>query len=337
MRGHLKGGKKMIIHKRKIGRELLYYRALNRRTQLNQSARKLLDNHERGYQGELNYDEVYDDSLNHLYVFRGIYLKIDNSTIQCDSLIVSDNGFILHEIKNYSGNYAYEDEKWLVRNFQISEDPLSQLKRTMNNLLKIKYNNNFNFAIEGKIIFPNIDFSLNSAHENIWKYIVLRNQLRRYLNSFKDYPVTDYATQLVDFINAHIVEDPFFKEKANFNELKKGVYCRACGSFDLTKSKVQFKCNSCNHIDTVHTVILLAIADLSILFYDEKITRSKIMTLLDGKVSSSTVTRILQKYCLTVQKGAWTAYKFKYYDFDEAYSAEIRTWRYQDSPIRLLS
>ena len=143
----------MIIHERKVGRELLYYRALSRRMKLDTATKKSFEIHERGYKGELTYDEVYDETLNHLHVFRGIYLKVNNSIIQCDALIVSDNGFILHEIKNYSGNYTYAEEKWLVRNFQISEDPLMQLKRAMNNLLKIKYNYNLNFSIDGKIIF----------------------------------------------------------------------------------------------------------------------------------------------------------------------------------------
>ncbi len=327
----------MIIQERKPGRELLYYRALSRRQELDQNNKKLLDIHERGYKGELTYDEVYDETLNHLHVFRGIYLKVNNSIIQCDALIVSDNGFMLHEIKNYSGNYTYADEKWFVRNFQISEDPLSQLKRSTSRLLKIKYSYNINFSIEGKIVFPNIDFSLTSDYDNLWKFTIMRNQLKSHLASFKDYPVTHKAAELVEIIKSHIVEDPFFNIRADFNHLKKGVYCRACGSYDMEKLKFHFRCSSCNHCDTIHTVILMAITDLNTLLNKEKITRKQVWMLLNGQVGLSTITRVLKKYCNIQNRGAWASYQFKYYDFEDAYKSESRVWRYKDSNVTIIN
>ena len=333
MRGYLKEAQKMILQKRRIGKELLYYRALSRRMKLDNDTQKSLDIHERGYQGELVYDAVYDETLTHLYVFRGVYLKVRNTIIQCDSLLVSDNGLILHEIKNYSGNYTYEDEKWLVRNFQISEDPFIQLKRATNNLLKIKYNNQINFSIEGKIIFPNIDFSLTSTEDKIWNSTIMRNQLRKYLSSFKTHPATNQAVELVEIIQSHIIDDPFFNVSTDYNLLKKGVYCRACGSFNLTRTVVHFKCHDCSHRDTIHTVTLLAIADLSILFQNTNITRQQVYAYLDGQVSLSTITKILKTYCDAVSNGPNTSYKFNYYDFDDAYNLKSRTSRYKDSPI----
>lgn len=327
----------MIIEERKIGKELLYYRALSRRMHLNKEAQKRLEIHERGYEGEVTYDKVYDGVLNHLYVFRGVYLRVEDSTLQCDSLIISDNGFIVHEIKNYSGNYKYEGEKWFVRNFEISEDPLIQLKRTMTKLIKLKYANNLNFTIEGKIVFPNIDFSLSSAHDNIWDFTVMRNQLKRHLSSLKNYPVTHHAVELVEAIQSHIVEDTFFDKVADFDQLKKGVYCRSCGSFDVAKSNVHFKCNVCSHQDTIHTVILSAIAELNALFYNQPITRSKVWDILGRQVGRTTIINVLKKYCEVNGSGSNTTYRFKYYDFDEAYKSEVRLWRYKDSTIKSLN
>lgn len=325
----------MIIHQRKIGKELLYWRALSRRMELDKESRKTLEIHERGYQGELTYDNVYDEHLNHLYVFRGIYLKVGNSVLQCDALMVSDHGLIVHEIKNYSGNYNYENEKWFVRNFQISEDPLSQLKRTTNKLLKIGYKQNMNFTIEGKVVFPNIDFALTSTDEIVWSNIIMRNQLKRHLIGFKDYPVTQNAVQVAEIIQSHIIDDPFFNAVADFDQLKKGVYCRACGSFDVRKSKFHFKCNTCNHKDTIHTVILSAISDLNILFNKQNITRNQVWLLLDKQIARSSISRVLKTYCVIQSKGAWAAYTFKYYDFEDAYKSELRNWRYKDTPLEV--
>lgn len=327
----------MIIHERRISKILLYYRALSRRMNLNPEEQKVYEIHERGYQGELTYDKVYDEILNHLYIFRGIYLNIENSTIQCDALIISDNGFIVHEIKNYSGNYKYENEKWYVRNFEISDEPLAQLKRTMSRLIKLRYANNVNFSIDGKLVFPHIEFTLTSAHEKIWDYTIMRSQLKRHFMSFKDLHVSFTAEQLVEIIKAHIVEDPYFDMVADFDKLKKGVYCRACGSYDMTKSNVHFKCNECTHRDTIHTVILNAIAELNTLFHTQPITRNKLWLLLDRQVCRSTISRIIGKYCYKLCGGSSSSYQFKYYDFQEAYQSETRLWRFRDSPVNHLN
>lgn len=337
MRGYLFRGKMMIITERKVSEELLYYRALSRRTKLEPESQKLLNIYERGYEGERTYDKVYDDVLNHLYVFRGVYLKIGGGILQCDSLIVSDNGLIVHEIKNYNGNYKYENDQWFVRNFEISEDPLIQLKRTMTKLIKLKYTNNINFSIEGKVIFPNIDFFLSSTNENIWDFTIMRHQLKRHLSGFKDFSVTYSAEKLAEVIQDHIVENPYFDKVADFDRLKKGLYCRACGSYDVSKSKIQVKCKICSHKDTIHTITLFAIAELNNLFRDEPITRKRMWLLLNGQVSLATITRMLNKYCNAKKKGAAASYQFKYYDFDEAYFSEERLWRYKDSPIKVLS
>ena len=39
----------MIIHEKKAGRELLYYRALSRRVKLDTESKKAFEIHERGY------------------------------------------------------------------------------------------------------------------------------------------------------------------------------------------------------------------------------------------------------------------------------------------------
>lgn len=325
----------MILNARKVSKELLFYRALSRRWELNPKLQKLWMNQERGYEGEIIYDQIYDESLSHLHIFRGVYLNIENSMVQCDSLIVSDNGFLVHEIKNYNGNYKYESEKWFVRNFEISEDPLLQLRRTMSRLVKLRYENNINFEVEGRVIFPNVDFALECSDEKVWPATIMRNQLKRYLLSLKDLPVTHYADSLVEIIQSHMVEDPYFDKVADFDQLKKGAYCRACGSFDLIKTNVHFNCQVCSHQDTIHTVVLSAIADLNILFSNQDITRNKVWLLLDKQVSRGTITTFLNKYCSVLKKGGSASYKFKYYDFDEAYKSEERLWRFKDSQIKI--
>lgn len=323
----------MILTNRKIPKELLYFRALEKRAYLNSVNQTKRDLLEKGYAGELLYDSIYDEVVSHLYVFRDIYLKIENSILQCDTLIVSDQGFIINEIKNFRGIYNYENEKWYVRQREISEDPISQLKRTTNKLIKFKYMYNEKFISEGKVIFPNPDFSLESNHPTLWDYVIVRHQLRRYLYSLDDLQAGQRAKDLSEIIQKHIVENPYFDYSSDLSEVKKGVYCRACTSFNLTKIKFHFVCDDCKHKDTVHTIILQALSDFNILFNKNFISRQELYDFLDGQISRSTLNRYFLKYCKRISNGRSSKHMFKYYDFNDAMMSEMRVWRYKDMPI----
>lgn len=102
----------MLISQRKISKELAYYRALGWRSRLSAEEAKKLSALERGYNGECIYDAVFDE-IGHgsVFVFRDIYLGLEDSVAQYDALIVSDAGITVNEIKNYSGFYRVEKDK----------------------------------------------------------------------------------------------------------------------------------------------------------------------------------------------------------------------------------
>ena len=323
----------MILTRRKVPKELLHFRALDARSDLNMRQRKKLESLEKGYAGEVLYDSLYDEVLSHLYVFRDIYLKIENSTIQFDSLIVYDEGFIVNEIKNFQGIYSYENEQWYVRQNEISEDPIIQLKRASNNLIKFKYLYNEIFSVEGKVIFPNIEFVLETEHPTVGDYVIMRHQLRRYLFSLKNFTAGTRTEALSKIVQNHIVENPYFDYCADFTKLRKGVYCRSCNSFNTKKIKFHFQCRDCNHKDTIHTIIVQALSDFSILFDSHLLNRKNLWNFLDGQISYATLNRYLSKYCDYIITKNIRYYSFKYYDFDQAVSSEIRSWRYKDMPV----
>ena len=322
----------MILTKRKIPKELLYFRALQKRRYLSTNNKRKLDAFEKGYAGELLYDSIYDEIVSHLYVFRDIYMNIDNNILQCDALIVCDKGFIIHEIKNFKGIYKYENNKWYVRHNQISDDPILQLNRTANKLVKFKYIYNLNFSSVGKVIFTSPEFSLETDHPSISDHTILRHQLRPYLYSLNELKSTHQADILVEIIKNHIVDNPYFNYTTDFEELNKGVYCRKCSSFNLKKSNIHFKCLDCGNKDTIHTIIVQALSDFDILFNNEFITRKNLWEFLGKQISESTINRYLRKYCNKINKGPATKYKFKFYDFDDAMKNEMRLWRYKDMP-----
>ncbi|WP_411843677.1 nuclease-related domain-containing protein [Salinicoccus sp. HZC-1] len=101
----------MFITERNKSKQHIHLETLERRAELSKKESLDLGRYRSGYAGEKEYDTVFDETgHDHLYIFRDIWLRIDNGNIQFDALIVADNIMIVNEIKNYSGNYSYEND-----------------------------------------------------------------------------------------------------------------------------------------------------------------------------------------------------------------------------------
>lgn len=321
----------MILSERFIGGELAYYRALKKRIVLAGQDAKSLAIQEKGFAGECEYDRVFDEAGHgSVFVFRDIYLRIDGKTAQYDCLIVSDDGIVVNEIKNYSGLYRYESGKWFIGKSEVSEDALSQLRRAIGRLVKMRYEVRGAFDISGKIIFPNIEFRLQSSDEELWNNIVMRAGLRNYLMQFKNMYAGRDAENIAEVIRQHIIPNPFLDKSADFDSLRKGLYCGDCGRFDLETNHFYMTCQKCGKTEKKETHVLRAISDYKSLFLNDKLTKQRFMEFIDYKVSERTVFRLLNKYCNQITKGKWTYYEFRYRDFDEAYQVHEILNRYKD-------
>lgn len=103
----------MFITERKLPEELLHYYALKHRSILANNYFDKLHRLERGVEGERVYDLILDEAgHSNLYIFRDLYLLIEGSVTQYDTLIVSESGIIVNEIKNFTGDYQVKDSLW---------------------------------------------------------------------------------------------------------------------------------------------------------------------------------------------------------------------------------
>lgn len=321
----------MLLSERKISEELAFYRALNNRSRLSKKEAKQLSILERGYIGECTYDEVFDE-IGHgsVFVLRDIYLQVEGGVAQYDALIISDSGIVVNEVKNFSGDYRYEEGKWYYGQHQIPDDAIAQLKRAVGKLLRVKYNMNLNFEVTGKIVFPHVEFRLNSNNGELWDLVVMRAGLRKYLKEFRYEHISARAEKIAEAIAQLIVVNPYFNKCADFDTVRKGLYCGVCGGFELMKSHFYMECKNCRSKEKKETHLIRAMSDFKSLFLKDKMTKKRFMEFIDYKVSSRTALRILDKYCDCVANGAHTYYIFKYHDFDEVYKKYEVSYRYKD-------
>lgn len=327
----LKGGYAMFLNDRKKSAELLYYEALNARSVLSNDERKKYDYLKKGYVGECEYDQILDNvGHENLFVYRDIYLKINDVITQYDTLLINDDGVVVNEVKNYSGDYLYKTGNWYKSNYQLSEDPIIQVKRAANKIIKISKPNTQSINVNNKVVFVNDDFFLESDDDRIWNQICVRSNLRRYLRSMKRGQLGKKSSFHVENINNYIVEEPYFKSEINFERLKLGLYCSQCGSFNLDKKRFHFKCNKCGYLESSENYLLRTMSEFKFLFYKQPMTKSALMKLVDNQISSSVMEKGLKKFCAIKGMSVKSNYTFKFYSFEEANQYYYDKLRYKN-------
>lgn len=319
----------MILTERRVPFELMYMRAFSRRAEMDSKDVRLLSVLEGGYEGELHYDTVLEAAGHEaLIVFRDIYVKAGDAVAQFDSIIIDGNSVTVNEIKNYSGFYSYMDGQWFSGKFEVTEDAISQLKRAMGKIKKIRYEARMNFDVRGKIIFPNLDLQFDCDDERARAMVVMRNQLKEYLKSFRAGGISEQSKEIARVIYKKIIGNPYFDKRADIDGLRRGLYCSSCASFDLDVQKYYAYCRKCKCRESKESHIIRGLSDFQALFRHDKMTRQKLQMLLGEQVSKRTLIRMMNKYCEKFSNSSKTYYKFKYYDYDDAVKNGPKASRY---------
>lgn len=323
----------MFLNSRKIPVELLHYRALQKRRHLNAAEDRQLKIYRSGYEGECLYDKIFDEiGHSNLYIFRDVYLAAGNSGAQYDSVVIAGDAVVVNEIKNYRGEYYYKNGRFSKNNEVIPDNPFSQVDRAVGKLYRICRNYNVTVEITGKVIFPNDDFRLYSEDNSIWKNVVIRMDLKKYFREFKESCNTEKADKLVSLIRAHTTENPYFNGSLGAGQIRTGIYCGECGSFNLEKGRFQLTCAECGTIESNETHLLRAMSDHKFLFYNQPMTKRSLLRLIDHQLHGRTVLRSLQRHCDVIKKGRQTSYEFRYYDVNAALKETKKVQRYKDKP-----
>lgn len=321
----------MFLNPRGKSQDLLFYETLQKRCELTREEKGRLQAYQKGFAGECLYDKLFED-VGHadVLIYRDLYLQIGRSVTQYDALVINDDGIIVNEIKNYTGEYKVEGGNWLRNGRGISEDPVAQLNRSLGKLIRIRNDVNGSFKIDGKLIFVSDDFYLQTDDNSIWRKIVVRMDLKRYLRSLGGGVIGNKAQYIARLISERIVENPYYEGKVDDDRLRKGLYCGKCGSFEMLKSRFHLVCHGCGSKESNETHLLRALADYQCLFNAKPMTSTAFFNFTADSLSSRIVYRILSKHCLVDKKGNSTTYTFKYLNFDEVMAKPELFLKYKD-------
>src|SRR5690606_18612486 len=110
--------------------ELKGYRMLNSRKVLTGEDKEQLNRLEKGYAGEVFFNERVDGLSKEWFILNDLQLESNNSEFQIDSLVICQKHILLFEVKNYEGDYYIEGDKWNYINGSSIQNPVHQLERT---------------------------------------------------------------------------------------------------------------------------------------------------------------------------------------------------------------
>lgn len=254
---------------------------------------------EKGYLGEVIFDQLTEQLQNDLYIINDLCLEMNNSFFQIDTLIISQHTIYPFEVKNYEGDYRYE-----LGNFypKLSKDeiknPLDQLKRTKSLLRPLLKNLGFQLPIEGAVTFVNPHFTLYQAPLD--EPIIHPTQLNSLMKKLNEIPskLTNHHKRLADqLISMHQTESPYTRlPPYSYNQQQKGIICGQCHSLITSvEDKQKIVCGICGYEETVDSAVLRCVEELLLLFPDLKITTNLVYEWCGVVGSKKTIRRVLMQ------------------------------------------
>lgn len=213
------------------------------------------------------------------YIFHNLRLFNGINYFQIDILLATLKLLTILEIKNWKGTVLFDGEfKQVVRTINGTEtglmNPLTQAHLHQVQLTNWLQNNNFpSIPIQYLVVFSNASTIIKSVkYSNIVSNHVLHSynvpiKLKEISNKYTKevFTKSDIRRLTKVFLKSHEENNESFIERnhINIHDLKRGICCSVCNSFQLSKKYNFWYCHSCNskvvdaHIHSVKHYALL--------------------------------------------------------------------------------
>lgn len=302
----------MIIKPRYESAELKLLRSLNTRMNLSIQDANYYCNCEKGFNGELLFDEWIKKLPDDCFVLNDLLLESNNTVFQIDTLVISYDTIYLFEVKNYKGDFFIEADRWYTISRTEINNPLLQLKRSASLFRKLLQDLKFNSSIESYVIFVNPNFYLYQAPLN--QPVIFPTQLNNFTKKIdlKSSKLKDRHSKFVEqLLSIHLKESPYTRlPDYGYDQLRKGITCGICHSFIVESTERSLVCNECGYIEPLKNAVLRSIDEFKILFSDRKITTNAIHEWCKIIKSKKTIRKILLKNFKLMGHGRSSCYVY---------------------------
>ncbi|MCD5325385.1 MULTISPECIES: nuclease-related domain-containing protein [Pontibacillus] len=283
---------------------------LQKRTSLSSKASSDYARWLKGFEGEQRFDHFIEPLANEAYLLHDLLLKKQNTTFQIDTLMITSEKIYLFEIKNYEGDFIYEDNQFYRLPKNEILNPLHQLQRATSLLGQLLKSQGYTLPIEGYVIFINPHFHLYQAP--LTPTIIFPTQLTSFLDQLKtSSPLTSFHKKLAEELHALHITDSSLNETPSytFDNLRKGITCLQCSSLSVEVEGHKCICKSCGAKEKSSQAILRSVEELQLLFPEEKI-KTQIVYEWCGQLGSlKRIRSVLQKHFTMKSVNQWAYFE----------------------------
>ncbi|MBM4761676.1 nuclease-related domain-containing protein [Bacillus sp. B15-48] len=286
----------MLLKRRSESDELLSLRYLNARMELSREEAFRYFNLEKGYEGEVKFDLLLEGLQGEKLIINDLLLQVNNSYFQIDSVIISQGGIHLIDIKNFEGDcYLESDKLYSVTTGREYKNPLDQLKRSATLFRQLLQSTKEDYLVEASIIFINSEFTLYQAPMDL--PVIFPTQINRFMKNLNQAPskLNDGHKKLAQkLLSLHQPKNPYIiLPTYHYDKPKKGVYCKICQCFSVSIKKYHFVCGKCGENEKIRHAILRLIKEYHFLFPERKLTTQTIYEWCNTDLDKRTICRVL--------------------------------------------
>lgn len=279
-------------------RTLLMRERLARRMMLEGKEEETLWQQGKGFTGECRWDEWLQLLRCACLILNDLLLEIRGTTFQIDSLLLVGNKLYLYEVKNYQGNYYYEDNRMFLDSGTEIKNPFLQLEEAASALRRLVQELGYPFQVEAAVVFINPNFYLYQAPRDL--PVIFPSQLEQHFNKLNRIraPLAPGQQKLaLRLMNLHKTENEYEKKpRYKLEELRKGLVCESCHSFAIQEKGHYCHCLDCGQKERTEQAVLKAVAEFHLLFPEERITKQAIFSWCQIIRDPKKVQRILSSH-----------------------------------------
>lgn len=297
----------------KLPSRLEVLRELQKREALDKSLKEewyRLETGNLGEQAVLN--EIRAFGADHWKVLKNVWLE-HYGVFESDLLLITSCGLHTFEVKNYNGDFDYNNNQCFLNGYKIGHNAISQAQKAATNLQQLFESAFCPVPVRGGLIFAGKHCDVNIQHSIDDLDILMFHQLRNHLEEIakQDRGCSINEDQILQIIEEHETQNPFSPEPISDDikwRVKKGVLCAHCGSFEVDTSKAIFTCKSCGMRESRENAIVRTICEYGVIHFDKDLVLSHLVDFFGGQIARTTLRKYLKNHF--TEKGQYKSSKF---------------------------
>ena len=231
-------------------------------------------------------------------ILNDLLLKFNNTLFQIDTLIIFADTIYSFEVKNFEGDYYFDQDLFYKKPKIEVTNPLTQLNKCESLLRQLLHQLGIKLSVKASLVFINPEFTLYQAP--LHKPFNFPTQISRFLknlNTISSKLDENHKMIAKKLISLHIEDSPYkLLPSYEYCHLKKGVPCAVCDSFSIELNGKTCSCKDCGHEELIENAVMRCVHECKLLFSNEKITTSRIHEWCDSILSKRQIIHILEKF-----------------------------------------